>query len=106
MKTELMLQRSGLTIPCKISQPDSGPIRRVVLGVHGFGGSMEDTIQADIAEEMEIFYSATVRFDFPAHGKNPLQELELEPCIETLYTVAAYAYQYIFDGSLREARFY
>lgn len=91
METERMLQRGGLTIPCKISQPDSGNIRRVVLGVHGFGGSMEDTIQAGIAEEMELFYSATVRFDFPAHGKNPMQELELESCIDTLYAVASYA---------------
>jgi diguanylate cyclase (GGDEF)-like protein len=84
MEQELMLQHDHLNIPCKISEPDSGTIRRVVMGVHGFGGSMDDAIQVAIAEEMELFYAATIRFDFPAHGKNPSSELDLQDCLDTL----------------------
>ena len=82
------LHKGNLHIPCKLSVPDYGEIRRVVLGVHGFGGSMEDEIQAGIAEEMEMFYSATLRFDFPAHGINPENALTLRGCIDTLMAVA------------------
>ena len=82
------LQKDGMQIPCKLCVPDDGKIRRVVLGVHGFSGSMEDEIQAGIAEEMEMFYSATLRFDFPAHGQNPETVLTLRGCIATLMAVA------------------
>ena len=82
------LRKDNLQIPCKLCVPDYGEVRRVVLGVHGFGGSMDDEIQAGIAEEMEMFYSATLRFDFPAHGINPSDELTLRGCRATLMTVA------------------
>ena len=77
-----------MQIPCKLSVPEDGQIRRVVLGVHGFSGSMEDEIQVGIAEEMEMFYSATLRFDFPAHGSNTSNELTLRGCRATLMAVA------------------
>ena len=82
------LRKGELNIPCKLSVPDDGEICRVVLGVHGFAGSMEDEIQSGIAEEMEMFYSATLRFDFPAHGTNESDELTLRACRETLLAVA------------------
>ena len=40
---------------------------------------------------MELFYAATVRFDFPAHGRNPAEELTLQSCLDTLYAVACFA---------------
>lgn len=91
METTFLLSHGGLNIPCKLCEPDFGSIRRVILGVHGFGGSMDDEIQAGIAEEMELFYSATLRFDFPAHGTNPCSELTLQGCLDTLYAVALHA---------------
>ena len=54
MEKTFLLSSGMLTIPCKLSQPDSGDIRRIVLGVHGFGGSTEDAIQVGIAEEMGL----------------------------------------------------
>ena len=54
MEKEIMLSRDGLQIYCKQTEPDFGEIRRVVLSVHGLGGSTEDAIQTRIAEEMEI----------------------------------------------------
>ena len=45
-----MLSRGDLQIFCKQTEPDFGDIRRVVLSVHGIGGSTEDPIQSSIAE--------------------------------------------------------
>lgn len=90
MEKNFLLSHGNLTIPCKLSAPDDGGIRRVVLGVHGFGGSANDEIQEGIAEEMELFYSATFRFDFPAHGESPMDSsaFTLRNCLDTLLTVA------------------
>ncbi len=92
MEKSLILSRGGLEIPCKVTVPDVGEVRRVVLGVHGLGGSMVDDIQKSISEEMDLFYSATVRFDFPGHGESPWDApLELTPCRESLMAAAEYA---------------
>ena len=65
----------------------------MVLGVHGLGGSARDAIQEGIAEEMDLFSAATVRFDFPAHGESPLDSeyLTLDNCVNTLYAAARFA---------------
>ena len=83
------LTQEELVIPCKLSVPDYGSIRRVVLGVHGLTGCMDDPIQAAIAEEMELFYSAVMRFEFPAHGISPLDDsyFSVENCRRTLMAV-------------------
>jgi alpha-beta hydrolase superfamily lysophospholipase len=93
MEKEILLSRDDLTIVCKLSLPDYGDIRRVVLGVHGFGGSTGDEIQAGIAEEMTLFHSASVRFDFPAHGESPMDSdaFTLDNCAKSLMAVAQYA---------------
>ena len=93
MHKEILLSDGELKIPCKVLEPDYSEIRRLVLGVHGLGGSMEDDIQTGIAEEMEMFYSVSFRFDFPAHGQSPLDStyLTLDNCVNTLLTVAEYA---------------
>ena len=92
MEKEFILKKSGLQIPVKITQSDY-EIRRVVLGVHGIGGSAMDDIQTAIAEEMEFFSSVVYRFDFPAHGESPLDDsfLTLKHCREVLMTVARHA---------------
>ena len=92
MEKEYMLKTGELTIPVKITQSDYG-IQRVVLGVHGIGGSAMDDIQASIAEEMEFFSSVVFRFDFPAHGESPMDDrfLTLSHCRESLMAVARHA---------------
>ena len=65
----------GVRVACRLSEPRQ--VNRIVLGVHGFSGSAEDEIQAGIAEEMVMFRSAVLRFDFPAHGQSPVEELTL-----------------------------
>ncbi len=93
MDRSFLLTKGALEIPCKLSEPEDGDIRRVVLGVHGLGGSAMDDIQRAIAEEMELFYAATLRFDFPAHGESPLSSdgFNLQNCVQSLLTVAGFA---------------
>ena len=90
MEKSFVLEEKGLRIPCKCSVPEDGQIKRLVLGVHGLGGSSMDAIQTGIAEEMELFYSATFRFDFPAHGESvhESEDFTLENCCNTLLAVA------------------
>ena len=92
MEKTFILTEGELQIPCVLSEPDWGDIRRVVLGVHGFGGSAADGIQEGIAEEMGMFYAATLRFDFPAHGENPLSDeyLTVANCVDCLLMAARY----------------
>lgn len=93
MEQTFLISKGELKIPCKLSEPDYGEIRRVVLGVHGLGGSAQDAIQTGIAEEMELFYSATLRFDFPAHGESPMDSdgFTLKNCVACLLEAARYA---------------
>lgn len=93
MERSIMLQQGALQIPVKVLEPEDGQIKRIVLGVHGLGGSTNDAIQVGIAEEMEMFYAATFRFDFPAHGESPLDSewLTLSNCVDSLLAVAWYA---------------
>jgi len=93
MEKEIMLSRGELKIFCKQTEPDFGDIRRVVLSVHGLGGNTEDAIQTSIAEEMEIFSSAIIRFDFPVHGQSPHSDefFTLDNCRQSLLVAAEYA---------------
>ena len=93
MEKSFILTHGNLQIPCLLSHPDHGNVRRVVLGVHGFGGSMNDAIQESIAEEMTLFSSASLRFDFPAHGESTLDSefFTVSNCVDSLLAVAAYA---------------
>lgn len=93
LEKEFLLSHGILKIPCKLTEPNRGDICRVVLGVHGFAGSAEDEIQVGIAEEMAMFRSAVLRFDFPAHGQNPMPDssLTVKNCVDTLLAVARFA---------------
>ena len=90
MEKSFILSQGDLKIPCKFLEPEYGQIHRLVLGVHGLGGSTSDEIQVGIAEEMEMFGSAVLRFDFPAHGESPLDSefFTLPHCRESLVTAA------------------
>ena len=92
MEKEFILSSGELKIPCKLRTPEEGGIRRLVLGVHGLGGCMDDAIQSGIAEEMELFYAAAMRFDFPAHGISPVDSegFTLPNCRESLRTAACW----------------
>lgn len=93
MERSFILEANDLQIPCVVTEPDYGGIRRCVIGVHGFCGSKDSNVLVDMAEELSLFGSAVVRFDFPAHGDSPVTdwELSLERCTDTLQAVARWA---------------
>ena len=94
MERYFSLSQGPLRIPCKIYEPDFGAPKRCILGVHGFGGSKDADILTSLSEEMSIFGSASVCFDFPAHGESPMESdaLTLDNCIETLIYTAQWAH--------------
>ncbi len=88
METAFLISRRGFRVSCVLNQPNGAPVRRVVLGVHGFSGSMADEIQTGIAGEMVLFGSAVLRFDLPGHGSSPVDVFSLENCVGSLLAVA------------------
>ena len=97
METFFTISNGGRNTPCILREPDTGRPRRVVLGVHGIGGCKEDPIQESIAEEMELFGAAVLRFDFPAHGENEEEILSLHGCVDTLLDMADYGMEHYPD---------
>lgn len=93
MEQRLTIPCGDTETPCLLLEPDCGALRRIVLSVHGFGGSMRDLIQESLAEEMELFGSVVLRFDLPAHGENDEDILSLSGCVNALLGVAQYAQQ-------------
>ena len=93
MEKSFLISHGTMQTHCKWFAPDDGDVKRIVIGVHGIGGSTDDAIQVGIAEEMEMYYSATFRFDFPAHGASPMDSsaLQLNNCIDALTAVATFA---------------
>ena len=91
MEQRYMISNGGRETPCILREPDYGTPRRIVLGVHGIGGSKNDPIQESIAEEMEMFGAVSLRFDLPAHGENDEEILTLHGCVDTLLDVADFA---------------
>lgn len=91
MEQQFLISVAERQTPCILREPDYGTPQRIVLGVHGIGGSMHEPILESIAEEMEIFGAASVRFDLPAHGENDEEILTLHGCVDTLLDVAVFA---------------
>ena len=93
MERAFLLEEGQLKIPVKLTFPESGTPRRVVVSVHGIGGSTEDEIQKSIAEEMGFFSAAVVRFDMPCHGASPMtgEDFSLRNCVGALLAVARMA---------------
>lgn len=92
MERSFVLKDNGLQIPCVLEEPEYCTVRRCVIAVHGFTGSKDSKVLVDIAEEMALFGAATVRFDFPAHGSSPEEELSLQKCLDTITAVAKWAH--------------
>ena len=93
MENAFLIEQDGLEVFVRLSEPGFGEIQRIVLSVHGLGGSTNDAIQAGIAEEMTMFGAVTLRFDFPAHGESPVdnKDFTLANCVRSLLAVARYA---------------
>ena len=97
MEQQFVISNGGWETPCILCAPDHGTPKRIVIGVHGIGGSMHDAIQESIAEEMELFNSVSLRFDLPAHGENDEEILTLQGSVDTLLDVADWAVDHYPD---------
>lgn len=93
MERSFTVPLGEFAIPMKVSEPDFGPVTRCIIGVHGFCGHKDSAVLQSISEEMGLFGAATVRFDLPCHGENPMTErdLSLLHCEMVLLTAAQWA---------------
>jgi len=93
MEKFFTVPQDSFALPMKVTEPDFGPVSRCILGVHGFGGHKESEVLLSISEEMGLFGAATVCFDLPCHGENPMTEKDLSQAGHTAflgYTDALY----------------
>ena len=88
-----ILERDDLRIPVLTYEPDYSNHSRVLIGIHGFGGNMHSSVIEAIAEEMSFYNTATVAFDFPAHGESPMPDttFNLDTCQRCLLAVVDFA---------------
>lgn len=95
MERTVLLTPGDLQIPCKIHEPDCGNVTRVVIGVHGFCGHKDNAVLQSVAEEMGMYGTVSVCFDFPAHGESPMSDraLSLRNCVAVLSEVARWVAQ-------------
>ncbi len=88
---EFNIELEKYFVPCKLFTP-GGNIKRIVLGVHGFGGDKESSVLTALAENLSEKNCALLCFDFPAHGKSnaPDDCFRVEHCIQSLMEVVKY----------------
>lgn len=93
MEKYLKIPQGEFELPMKVTEPDFGAVKRCVIGVHGICGHKESNVLAFLSEELGIFGSATVCFDLPCHGENPMteRELSLDNCHAAILTAARWA---------------
>ena len=93
MDDTILLERGDLRIPVLTYEPEYSDHSRVLIGIHGFGGDMRSSVIEAVAEEMGFYNTATIAFDFPAHGESPMPDIEfnLDTCQRCLLEVVDFA---------------
>ena len=88
-----ILERGDLQIPVITYEPEYSDHSRVLIGIHGFGGSMRSSVISAVGEEMGFYNTATIAFDFPAHGESPMdsRDFNLKTCQQSLLEVIDFA---------------
>ncbi|MBP3852546.1 MAG: alpha/beta fold hydrolase [Erysipelotrichaceae bacterium] len=86
------LETDRYPIDCKMYVPDHGKSHHIVLGVHGFAGDKESSALYALAKELTKKQGQLVCFDWPGHGKSPVdgQSLTVDNCIKDLKHMLAY----------------
>ena len=82
----------GSNIKAKIYCKDIRNIDKVVISCHGFGGSKDNNATKKLADSMLDVYDdvAVISFDWPAHGNDVKQKLDLNDCDAYLESVIDY----------------
>lgn len=82
----------GINIKSKMYCNNVRNVNNVVLSCHGFGGNKENNASKKLAETLLDKYEdlAVITFDWPCHGKDVRQKLNLTDCNDYLDTVINY----------------
>ena len=108
MRVQLFTIKRAYEISCKLYAPADGIIENIILGVHGFTGDKDSSMLEKLAEHACLKNTALLCFDFPAHGKSPVNEdmLTVENCKKDFCALAEYvrnnyshAKKYVFATS-------
>ena len=85
-------------IPC--IEYINGDVKRVIVALHGFGGDKDSSAIRRLAEAAGN--TATVAFDFPAHGDSTAADSELlvENCIDDFIRVNSFAREKYPDADM------
>ena len=86
------INENGHSIRCKLYEPGSKEIRRLILFGPGFGGHKDNRAAQTFAERMISKYKnvALVTFNWPCHGDDARKKLLLSECLDYLGTVLSY----------------
>ncbi len=108
MKIQFFSLKRAYEIPCKLYSPEDRTVENIILGVHGFTGDKDSSMLEKLAEHACLKNTALLCFDFPAHGKSPVNEdmLTVENCKKDFCALAEYvrnnyshAKKYVFATS-------
>lgn len=82
----------GINVKCKIYSPDPSNIKNVIISCHGYGGSKENKASQKLAESLSYDNKnfALITFDWPCHGTDIKQKLDLEECDKYFEAVIRY----------------
>lgn len=82
----------GTNIKCKLYCNDIDNINNVVISCHGFCGDKENGASENLAEKILSEHSdfAVISFDWPCHGTDTCQKLDLSVCNDYLTSVIQY----------------
>lgn len=84
MNYKYLTQKYGDTrcVNLKLYTPDNGIVRRFVLALHGFAGSMESDAIKLLAERLTQHQTAVLSFNYAGHGNDTQDALfSLECCL-------------------------
>ena len=83
----------GLSVKCKLYHNDQHRFSDVVISCHGFGGDKDNAATQKLAETLLPVQkeAAVLAFDWPCHGNDVKQRLDLEDCGRYLDVVLEYA---------------
>lgn len=92
MEKYFEINDAGLNIKCKLYCNTPRKIHSIIVSCHGFGGSKDNNATNKIAGVLLPKYNnlAVLSFDWPCHGDDVRQKLNLKDCNDYLESVINY----------------
>lgn len=95
MEKYFEINEDNISVKCKLYYKDLNNINDIIISCHGFGGSKENNATKKLAQNIFDKYDdiAVLTFDWPCHGKDVRQKLNLMDCNNYLNKVIDYSYR-------------